>query len=195
MATTITLGRAPHNSIPVSASYDQVSNEHADLTLADDGTLHLTDHSTNGTTVNGLLIKGQTITVTSADNILLAGSYPIDWAVVKKHMPNLDRKAPPRATERFDRYDKINKAAEQPSADAASRGTERFDRHDKFNKGDRQPSAEVKPKTDTPTQKRFTASFLSGISRPTLWISAGIFAAIIAILALTVFDDVVKQIM
>ncbi|MCM1033198.1 MAG: FHA domain-containing protein [Odoribacter sp.] len=91
MATTITIGRAPGNTIVVGNSFQTVSNNHAELTFQDDGRLKYTDHSSNGTVINGLEINNKSVFVTTDDIVRLADSFPIDWQEVYKLIPELAR--------------------------------------------------------------------------------------------------------
>lgn len=90
MKEKITLGRNPESDIHVPETFDTVSNEHADITLSN-GVLTFTDHSSNGSIVNGNKIKGQSITIQKGDTIVLAGKYDITWDSILAFFPNMSR--------------------------------------------------------------------------------------------------------
>lgn len=222
MATTITIGRAATNDIVVNDAFPTVSNNHAELTLQDDGRLRYTDHSSNGTTINGLAINNKSMFVTTDDTVRLADSFPIDWTVVYKLMPELQRAdskrtrriqpAVARSEPEMPAEPQPQVAPSQPTAETeaqpVSRGTERFDRAT-FERRDSgagftgsnatKPfiADEPKPVEDPkPAKRRRSADAKSsGSSVSTIVLCIVVFLAVLAIMAFTVFDDVVKNIM
>lgn len=82
----LTIGRNSENDICVSEAFPRVSNNHATIELVD-GAFYLTDHSSNGTVVNGQTIHRQQIPVTNGDQILLAGDYLLAWPVILNFFP------------------------------------------------------------------------------------------------------------
>ncbi len=73
---TLTIGRNPSNTIVLP--YEDVSGEHADIVLFNNGDVFLRDKkSTNGTTVNGLPVEYQKIG--KGDRIVLAQGHEIIW--------------------------------------------------------------------------------------------------------------------
>lgn len=74
---TFTIGRSNNNMIILN--YPQVSGNHADIVIDDFGNIRLIDHSTNGTSVNGILIHNQSIDIRQGDTVLFANYVPFDW--------------------------------------------------------------------------------------------------------------------
>lgn len=56
-----------------------VSRSHADICCNDDGTYVITDHSTNGTIVNGISLNHNSMPVRFGDVVMLSGKIPLDW--------------------------------------------------------------------------------------------------------------------
>lgn len=94
--TSLTIGRNPESGIVVSEAFPRVSNNHATIELAN-GRLVYTDHSSNGTLINGNLVKHEQVALTNGDQILLAGEYLLAWPVLLNFFPDLQRR-----TLRFD---------------------------------------------------------------------------------------------
>ena len=82
---TYKIGRLSSNDIcfPI----DSVSRQHADLTCMDDGTYMLTDHSKNGTTVNGRPLNHTSMTIKYGDNVVFGNSAYLDWSKVQSAAP------------------------------------------------------------------------------------------------------------
>lgn len=74
---TYKIGRLTGNDI--CYNNDQISRQHADLTYMDDGRIVLTDHSKNGTTVNGRSLNNTTMEIHRGDNVVFAGVQRLDW--------------------------------------------------------------------------------------------------------------------
>lgn len=94
--TSLTIGRNPESGIVVSEAFPRVSNNHATIELTD-GRLVYHDHSSNGTLINGNLIRQEQVVLTNGDNIMLAGEYVLAWPVLLNMFPDLQRR-----TLRFD---------------------------------------------------------------------------------------------
>ena len=107
----ITIGRNPECDLNISETFAKVSNEHADIQLAN-GVLTFIDHSSNGTTINGQTVHRSEKVIKQGDKIILAESYELRWNEIEKYFPSLHR-----ATERFD----------GSKVDTGNRATERFD--------------------------------------------------------------------
>ena len=74
------IGKLPNNDIVYNAGV--VSRMHADILVADDGSITLTDHSKNGTMVNGSLVHNSSRQVHRGDNIMFANDVPLDWSKI-----------------------------------------------------------------------------------------------------------------
>ncbi len=229
MSTTITIGRNPASDLVVGNAFEIVSNNHADLTLEDDGRLKYTDHSSNGTIINGREIHNESVYITTDDEVRLADSFPIDWTVVYDLMPDLRRidskrtrrinpaayaapaepaPAPEpaprtsRGTERFDHAGIFPTEPMGESADTGSHATERFGSgtfppaNVSNTQGTEPPGKAVKDSNGTVRRR---SSGKNAASRSLPWITIILcfvaFIAVMAILAFTVFDDVVLNIM
>lgn len=79
---TYKIGRLSSNDI--CFPNDHVSRMHADLTCKDDGTFVLTDHSTNGTKVNGHPLNNASMPVKYGDEIVFGNESHLDWSQIKK---------------------------------------------------------------------------------------------------------------
>lgn len=103
---TITIGRASDSTIVVDNDLTKVSHTHAELTL-NNGMLTFTDHSTNGSYINGQLLHNGQATITTNDKISLANEYDLSWNTVFEHIPELLQQTANnhRATERFNPAD------------------------------------------------------------------------------------------
>ena len=85
MSRIYRIGTLPNNDIVLSSEY--VSRSHADITVMDNGTYVLTDHSKNGTTVNGNRVQNSTVTINYGDNVLFASQVPLDWSRITRMTP------------------------------------------------------------------------------------------------------------
>lgn len=81
MSRTITIGRNPESTICVSEQYDIVSNDHAEITQQG-VEIVFTDHSSNGTIINGQKIQGRSVNIYRGDKIVLAGVYELTWSEI-----------------------------------------------------------------------------------------------------------------
>lgn len=86
----ITIGRDPESTIVISEDYDIVSNEHADIEMQGSDIV-FTDHSSNGTIINGQKIHGQSVKIFPHDNIMLAGVCQLDWSQINQYIPRSGR--------------------------------------------------------------------------------------------------------
>lgn len=83
----IRIGRNRNNNdIKVPEQYDTVSNNHAEIRLQDNE-LVFCDHSTNGTVINNQKIHNTEVKIYPGDRILLAGTYELDWNVIRQYLP------------------------------------------------------------------------------------------------------------
>ena len=81
----ITIGRNADNDIVI---LDQsVSGYHADLDILDSGEMMFTDHSTNGTMVNGNHLHNDYCRVFGTDDIIFPGQHKFDWTKVDVTVP------------------------------------------------------------------------------------------------------------
>lgn len=95
---TITIGRNPQNTIVVGAEHTTVSGNHATIEQVGNQ-LYLTDHSTNGTYINGSLVHNRRVAISPSDRITLSTHYPLP---IQQIMQHLSPAAPPsRATARY----------------------------------------------------------------------------------------------
>lgn len=76
---SITIGRADDNDLIVPQDNDHVSNHHATLSRQTDNTFVFEDHSSNGTIVNGNVVHNAKLVVNTADEIMLANQYKLNW--------------------------------------------------------------------------------------------------------------------
>lgn len=86
----ITIGRDPESTIVISEDYDIVSNEHADIEMQGSDIV-FTDHSSNGTIINGQKIHGQSVKIFPHDSIMLAGVCQLDWSQINQYIPRSGR--------------------------------------------------------------------------------------------------------
>ena len=82
MNKPITIGRNPDSVIYVSEDYDIVSNDHAEITQQGVEIVY-TDHSSNGTIINGQKIQGKSVNIYRGDKIVLAGVYELRWSEIE----------------------------------------------------------------------------------------------------------------
>lgn len=79
----IKIGRNQDNDLVFPSSV--VSGYHADITIQDNGLVVYTDHSTNGTVINGLKLHGNSVMVKPSDSIVLPDGSNIDLASLINH--------------------------------------------------------------------------------------------------------------
>ena len=77
----ITIGRASNNDIIFDAQ--SISNHHADVVISN-GRVTITDHSTNGTWINGKKLHNDSCEIREGDRILLPGNVSLDWRLLVK---------------------------------------------------------------------------------------------------------------
>ena len=106
----ITIGRTPDNTIVFNEP--TVSGHHATLMVEDNGSMTLTDHSTNGTMVNGRKIKNETVGIHAYDDIRFPGGNMLDMNKVLSDSSSTVRIG--QSTERF------ATPVSQPSPEAAA---------------------------------------------------------------------------
>lgn len=78
--TTLSIGRSHDNDIVYNEP--SLSGNHATLQIYDDGRIFITDHSTNGTMVNGNLLHNGTAQVAYGESIVFPGNTVFDWNAV-----------------------------------------------------------------------------------------------------------------
>lgn len=86
----ITIGRNPLSTICVSEDYDIVSNDHAEISQQGPD-LTFTDHSSNGTIINGQKIQGRSVNIYRGDKIVLAGVYELTWSKIEPYITPVGR--------------------------------------------------------------------------------------------------------
>lgn len=87
---TISIGRDSRNDIPVDERWDTVSNRHGEITFAE-GNLIFTDHSSNGTVINGQRIHNMSVGIYPGDVIMLANVYELSWDAIGSFFPHPGR--------------------------------------------------------------------------------------------------------
>lgn len=95
---SITIGRNPQNTIVVGAEHTTVSGNHATIEQVGNQ-LYLTDHSTNGTYINGSLVHNRRVAISPSDRITLSTHYPLNMQQVMQHLA--PAASPSRATARY----------------------------------------------------------------------------------------------
>lgn len=204
MAQKVTIGRDPANTIKVDESFDTVSNEHASLFLDGNDELIYEDHSSNGTVINGQKIQNTRVHIFPGDDIRLANVYTLDWADLRRFFPTVKRAtaahnnraagAPSdgHATMRFASAEEAAAVAD----DTASRGTERFSA---ASVSELAEAPEVKEQVAAMQARRSSSGGSRTRRKPAsakgilIWLA--IFLAIGAILAIFIFDDLIKEIL
>ncbi|MGV8135183.1 MAG: FHA domain-containing protein [Mangrovibacterium sp.] len=78
------------NRIMINDPSNMVSRYHATLKILPSGKMTISDHSANGTFVDGSRIpSNQDIPVKRKDKILFANSHSLDWSKISRHKPKL----------------------------------------------------------------------------------------------------------
>lgn len=77
------IGRNPDNDFIIDDM--TVSGYHAHITFQDDGSIYIEDHSTNGTVINGSLLHKGVAQVNFGDNVLFAGTAPLEWSYLQQY--------------------------------------------------------------------------------------------------------------
>ena len=91
----ITIGRASDNDIIFDAQ--SISNHHADVVISN-GRITITDHSTNGTWINGRKLHNDSCEIREGDKILLPGNVCLDWTMLVKDSKKTQRWDPNSTT-------------------------------------------------------------------------------------------------
>jgi len=84
---SITIGR--DDSCDIIINHERVSRFHANITRESNAYLYR-DTSSNGTLINGILIKNRNIYIRSGDQVLLPGNIPLPWNQVQNIMSSPD---------------------------------------------------------------------------------------------------------
>ena len=79
----ITIGRAPDNDIVFNEP--SISSHHAEIT-SNGEYITCTDHSTNGTWMNGKRLHNASCHIHNGDHIMLPGNMILDWTTINKHL-------------------------------------------------------------------------------------------------------------
>lgn len=90
------IGTLPNNTIVLASPV--VSRSHADILVADDGTITLTDHSKNGTMVNGMLLNNSSRVIKRGDNVMFANTIPLNWSLIEESRTGTIGNNAPNAT-------------------------------------------------------------------------------------------------
>ena len=124
---SITIGRNPKSTIVISEDYDIVSNDHAEI--AQQGSdIVFTDHSSNGTIINGQKIKGKSVNIYPGDKIVLAGICELQWSqisafIVPVGRPTVARNIRGGGDLNAERRNSVLRPAEQHPSDTPSRNS------------------------------------------------------------------------
>ncbi|MDE5998251.1 MAG: FHA domain-containing protein, partial [Muribaculaceae bacterium] len=89
-ANKITIGRDPKNDIRIDDHWDTVSNRHGEISYSN-GQLTFTDHSSNGTVINGQKIQNTAVGIYRGDSIRLANAFNLEWSVIERFFPEMNR--------------------------------------------------------------------------------------------------------
>lgn len=84
----VTVGRNPNCDIYLNPQFVYASSNHA-VIFHDGNQLWYRDTSTNGTVINGVSVRHNTVPIRHGDVILLAGKYPLDWAQIDNYFGGL----------------------------------------------------------------------------------------------------------
>lgn len=85
MVKQYTIGRGDDCQVRIQDNSQRVSRKHATLKITDKGKMFITDHSSNGTFVNGVKITPNVdFPVKRGDNISLAHAVDFDWAQIPR---------------------------------------------------------------------------------------------------------------
>ena len=84
---SITIGR--DDSCDIIMNHERVSRFHASITREGNKYLYR-DMSSNGTLINGILIKNRDIYIRFGDQVLLAGNVPLPWNQIQNMTSSLD---------------------------------------------------------------------------------------------------------
>ena len=80
---TISIGRDESCDIVITDRTNVVSRRHAVITIDNSGKMTITDHSSNGTYVNGIkMSENVAVPITRKDNISFAHVFELDWNMV-----------------------------------------------------------------------------------------------------------------
>ncbi len=82
----IIIGRDYDCDIRVDQKFDMVSNHHA-VILVDNDNIRFEDTSTNGSTVNGILVQRRAVFINPMDKVVLGNQYALPWHLVEQFLP------------------------------------------------------------------------------------------------------------
>lgn len=152
---SLTLGRDPESGLVVSEAFPRVSNNHATLEI-ENGGLTLTDHSSNGTVVNGRLVHHEKVALKNGDQILLAGDYLVAWPIILNFFPELQR--------RTMRFDANIPAGAFPGAPAPQQAAQQAPRQPQS--PNQNPYRQQNPAQGAPAQEKMTRRWNPGQPDP-----------------------------
>lgn len=82
----VTIGRDSSCTISLPDSCQYASRNHGAI-IYENGILKFEDHSTNGTSINGEMIKNDTRVINRGDQIKISGRYLLDWNQILQFIP------------------------------------------------------------------------------------------------------------
>lgn len=95
----IIIGRAYDCDIRIDQKFNMVSNHHAVILVGSDN-IRFEDTSTNGSTVNGILVQRRAVFINPMDKIILSNQYVLSWHLLEQFLPiynkatTIDRQSP-----------------------------------------------------------------------------------------------------
>ncbi|MBQ5844474.1 MAG: FHA domain-containing protein [Alistipes sp.] len=81
---TFYIGRNPQNDIVIAEM--SVSDRHGEITIEDNGQIVYTDHSSNGTYINGIFLQHSSQIVSVGDHIVFPGGIEFNWAILSPYI-------------------------------------------------------------------------------------------------------------
>lgn len=146
----ITIGRNPKSTIVISEQYDIVSNNHAEISQEDREVI-FTDHSSNGTIINGQKIQGKSVNIYPGDKILLAGICELSWSQISEHIMPVSRPTVARnirggdygGEQRTQPMGYAEHYSQQQSSVRSSRPTDL--KNDRYSQSSYQPTQQISP--------------------------------------------------
>lgn len=207
---TITIGRSPQSTIVVDPSFETVSNNHAEITLQDDDRVKFTDHSSNGTVINGTAVCNRSVYVTGDDVIRLADKYVVEWEQVYALIPELalalskrtqrpNKAQPPAVDDGATQILPPGQAYPGPGYASQSATINQKAKPTPMPSAAPSPAPAGKSKSKNKGKNKAARSSSVGQSKPfyrsNLAMVIIAFIAVMVIIAFTVFDDVIKNLM
>lgn len=78
----ISIGRDSSNRIVIPDNSSKISRNHGTLRILDNGSMQYSDHSTNGTWVNGNLVRNSEVSIQRGANIMFPNRLELDWSLI-----------------------------------------------------------------------------------------------------------------